>query len=162
MRNSQQHTQVSRSSRQPHLRPPCSLLRLHTSLVHKNALGVTLTSESCMLLPKYSCGLYHDHLNSNTRSTNVADCRLQLKKCQAAVRATQAKLQQVLAQIKQTLAAPAPIPNECNPQNGCNVCSECCAAFIPDGPDCDQCARRRCKKQTQTATTAVVFRSTGT
>jgi len=35
-------------------------------------------------------------------------------------------------------------PNECQPSKICNVCSECCADYITDGPQCDLCVSEKC------------------
>jgi hypothetical protein len=32
----------------------------------------------------------------------------------------------------------------CDPASGCNVCSACCHAFIPDGDVCTKCAENSC------------------
>jgi Leucine-rich repeat (LRR) protein len=34
--------------------------------------------------------------------------------------------------------------NQCNPTKGCNVCSNCCKSYIPDGPQCDNCVLQEC------------------
>ena len=54
----------------------------------------------------------------------------------------------VLALAQQPLAHAA--AKQCDPSQGCNVCSACCESYIPDGADCDACVAKQCNATTTT------------